>query len=101
MLDKPSGLLTARPPGVGQRADALFEMVKERVKAAARSASKRKVWIVHRLDKEVSGLIVFARSERAFTWLKEDFRSKRVRRFYTAVVEGTLGKPGETNSIQS
>ncbi len=101
MLDKPSGLLTARPPGVGERADALFEMVKERVKAAARSASKRKVWIVHRLDKEVSGLIVFARSERAFAWLKEDFRSKRVRRFYTAVVEGTLGKPGETNSIQS
>lgn len=35
------------------------------------------MWIIHRLDKEASGLLVFAASDRAFEQLKEEFRTKR------------------------
>jgi 23S rRNA-/tRNA-specific pseudouridylate synthase len=36
--------------------------------------------IIHRLDKEASGLLVFSKSRRAFAWLKDDFKHKRVHR---------------------
>jgi 23S rRNA-/tRNA-specific pseudouridylate synthase/SAM-dependent methyltransferase len=86
VVDKPSGLLTANMPG--ETRDALFDMVKEYAKAKNRRA---KAWIIHRLDKEASGLLVFAKTEKAYNWLKEDFRAKRVHRLYMAVVQGEVG----------
>ncbi len=44
--------------------------------------------IVHRLDKDTSGLLVVARSERAYRVLVEDLRERRVKRSYTALVWG-------------
>lgn len=57
--------------------------------------------IIHRLDKEASGLLVFSKSRRAFAWLKDDFKHKRVHRLYTAVVEGVMGKVGDAGTIQT
>lgn len=57
--------------------------------------------IIHRLDREASGLLVFSKSRRAFGWLKEDFKHKRVHRMYIAVVEGIMGQPGEAGTIQT
>jgi 23S rRNA-/tRNA-specific pseudouridylate synthase/SAM-dependent methyltransferase len=89
VVDKPPGVLTANMPGEDR--DAIFDQVKDHVKANRRGRAPAKVWIIHRLDKEASGLLVFAKTERAFHWLKEDFKAKRVKRLYTAVVEGTVG----------
>ena len=81
VVDKPSGILTASAPGINS--PSIFGLLKEREKtmtprARTRSAphAGRRVWIVHRLDKEASGLLVFARSDRAFASLKEAFRAK-------------------------
>jgi 23S rRNA-/tRNA-specific pseudouridylate synthase/ubiquinone/menaquinone biosynthesis C-methylase UbiE len=90
VLDKPSGLLTANMPG--ETREALFDMVKE---YARRKNRRAKAWIIHRLDKEASGLLVFAKTEKAYNWLKEDFKAKRVHRIYLAVVEGEVGADGE------
>jgi 23S rRNA-/tRNA-specific pseudouridylate synthase/SAM-dependent methyltransferase len=84
IVEKPSGLLTANQPG--ETRESLFDLVKEHVRGAR--GKPRRVWIVHRLDKEASGLLAFAKSERAYAWLKEELRHKRVHRLYTAVVEG-------------
>lgn len=105
VVDKPPGLLTANVPG--EQREALFELVKEHVRGA--SGRPRRVWIVHRLDKEASGLLVFAKNERAYFRLKDDLRMRRMHRLYTAVVEGTMGqaavagKPGSLpgGTIQS
>ena len=59
------------------------------------------VGVIHRLDKEASGLVVFSKSERGFIWLKDDFKSKRAKRNYMAVVEGTFGMPGQTGTLSS
>ncbi|MBL9031875.1 MAG: methyltransferase domain-containing protein [Phycisphaerae bacterium] len=88
VVDKPAGLLTSNMPG--EKRPALFDMVKFYVRDQKRQRGT-KAWIVHRLDKEASGLLVFAKSERAFRWLKEDFRSRRVHRLYLAVVQGEIG----------
>jgi 23S rRNA-/tRNA-specific pseudouridylate synthase/2-polyprenyl-3-methyl-5-hydroxy-6-metoxy-1,4-benzoquinol methylase len=57
--------------------------------------------IIHRLDKEASGLLVFSKSRRGFGWLKDDFKNKRVHRMYIAVVEGVMGTPGDAGTIQT
>lgn len=68
---------------------------------AADARRDQGVWIIHRLDKEASGLLVFAKNVPAFQWLKEDLRAKRVEREYLALAEGLVAAPGATGSIQS
>jgi 23S rRNA-/tRNA-specific pseudouridylate synthase/ubiquinone/menaquinone biosynthesis C-methylase UbiE len=99
VIDKPPGIVTAnlmpsRPEGTRAitSRESIFDMVKEHVRANRRKRGEGRVWIIHRLDKEASGLLVFAKTERAYQWLKDDFRAKRVHRLYIAVVEGTIGE---------
>lgn len=110
VVDKPTGLVTADPAAAAgaprgmQRSakpgQTLFDFIKSHVRERARRGMGR-VWVVHRLDKEASGLVVFAKSERAFTSLKEAFRIKQVHRLYMAVAEGILGEPGMAGTRQS
>ncbi|MCC6427642.1 MAG: methyltransferase domain-containing protein [Phycisphaerales bacterium] len=106
VIDKPTGLITAAMPGTPEhdnielRENSAFAVVKRYIKDKRRQRGTR-IWIIHRLDKEASGLIVFAASDRAFTQLKESFRSKRVHRLYMAVAEGEIRQeapslPGRT-----
>ncbi|MBI3541057.1 MAG: RluA family pseudouridine synthase [Deltaproteobacteria bacterium] len=50
---------------------------------------------VHRLDVETSGLVVFARNQKTYELLREQFSKNRVEKEYTALVEGVLQKPGK------
>jgi len=88
VAEKPAGLPTAMPPGVRPSPRTLFDLVKEHVKR--HGVGRPRVWVVHRLDSEVSGLVVFAKSPPAFEWLKEDLRSRRMQRGYLALVEGAF-----------
>lgn len=53
-----------------------------------------KVYVIHRLDKETSGIMVFAFTQRAFVALKEELKARHVKRIYRAVVEGCLSENG-------
>ena len=82
IVDKPAGMITAdKDP---QRDSALLH-VKKWLKAERPGA---RAWVVHRLDKDASGLLLFASTPTAYTTLKEDIRSHRVQREYVAVVYG-------------
>lgn len=95
---KPAGLLSARLGGE-TGGESVFDLVRRHV-AGGTSRSRhrgrgdrrgeRVAWIIHRLDRDVSGLMVFAKSLRAFTALKDDLRARRMVRRYAAVVEGNL-----------
>jgi RluA family pseudouridine synthase len=113
VVDKPSGLLTAIEPDSPPR-DNLFDFLKRYIRATRGWPKRRKpgeepqpramgqgCFIIHRLDKETSGLLVFATSPRAFEWLKNDFKAKRVHRLYTVLCDGKLGEPGSAGTIQS
>lgn len=63
----------------------LYSMVSEYVK---KQNKNNKIFIVHRLDKDTSGIIVFAKSRKIKEQLQEDWAS--VKREYIAVVEGKL-----------
>jgi RluA family pseudouridine synthase len=110
VVDKPAGIVTADPAHAagapkGMRRSAregetVFDAVKKHVREGIGKKRRRRddgaealgrVWIIHRLDKEASGLLVFAKTERAFATLKEAFKAKTAHRVYVAVCEGLLG----------
>lgn len=101
VIDKPSGMLTSVTTRSGpSTAKNAFDLVKVHVRRKRRGA---RAWIIHRLDKEASGLLVFAKNERAFTNLKEQFRTKDAHRIYFAVGEGVVQSSPEASNgtIQS
>jgi 23S rRNA pseudouridine1911/1915/1917 synthase len=49
--------------------------------------------IVHRLDKETSGLILIAKNDRAHRWLQDQFRLRKVSKTYVALVDGRPPTP--------
>lgn len=50
---------------------------------------------VHRLDRETSGLVVFARNEETYRYFRQEFSKNKVEREYVAIVEGVVEKKGK------
>jgi 23S rRNA pseudouridine1911/1915/1917 synthase len=95
VVEKPAGMLTIATEREKERT--VYARLREHVKAADPTA---KIFIVHRLDRRTSGLIVFAKSEKAKEKLQEAFAARRVERIYSAVVEGRLpDNEGELRSF--
>jgi 23S rRNA pseudouridine1911/1915/1917 synthase len=83
---KPAPLLTQGvPPGI----PTLEAMVKAYIKERYRKPGNVYLGIPHRLDRPVSGVVVFARNTKAAQRLAEQFRNRQVRKVYWAVVEPT------------
>jgi 23S rRNA pseudouridine1911/1915/1917 synthase len=83
---KPSGLLTH--PTEAKEKDSLLSRVS--TWAAKRGKGRPYISVVHRLDKETSGALVFARSRKGLVSLQAQLRAHTVDRRYLAVVEGNL-----------
>ncbi len=90
VVRKASGVLTV-PTEEGER-DTLVDRVRAYLRAHAasqgKSAQEDELGIVHRLDRETSGLLVFARSFAAKRALGEQFRDHSIIRAYVALVHG-------------
>lgn len=85
---KPAGLLTIASARERQRT--AYEAL--RAGLAARRPRER-LFVVHRLDRDASGLLVFAKSPEAKATLQADFAAHAVERGYVAQVEGRVGRP--------
>lgn len=88
IADKATGIATAHSPDVRRGQRTLMDMVLDYLHEQGRP--RPHVWVTHRLDAETSGLVMFAKSMRAFEWLKEDFKAQHVLRVYWALVEGVV-----------
>lgn len=60
---------------------------------------RRKVFLVHRLDRETSGLVIMAHNRRSAALLSEMFRSRKVEKTYEAWVLGDLGSTKSAGTI--
>jgi RluA family pseudouridine synthase len=87
LIEKPTGLLTVATPHEQEKTAYAYlrQYLKER-------NSKQKLFIVHRLDKFASGVLVFAKSEPVQAKLQALFSRHDIRRKYWAIVEGRLEK---------
>jgi 23S rRNA pseudouridine1911/1915/1917 synthase len=83
VIDKPAGLVVHPAPG-NWRGTLMNGLLHHRPD----SAKLPRAGIVHRLDKDTSGLMMVARSERAFERLTAELAARRVSRRYLAIVEG-------------
>lgn len=89
VVDKPAGLVTH--PGAGNWHGTLLNGLLYRYPELARVA---RAGIVHRLDKDTSGLMVVARTEVAQTNLVRQLQARSVGREYVALAHGVVGAPG-------
>jgi 23S rRNA pseudouridine1911/1915/1917 synthase len=83
VVEKPAGLLTMATPT--ERTRTLYAMLRETV-----NRKREKLFIVHRLDREASGLLVFAKTPEAKEKLQDQFKDHSAGRRYVALVEGRV-----------
>ncbi len=58
-----------------------------------------KLWVVHRIDRETTGIVAFARNEEAHKNLSKQFENREVHKLYKAIVSGRMeGDAGEIDS---
>lgn len=85
VVDKSAGSLTV--PTDNNDRNTLVERVSIYL---SHSRKKRDAWVVHRLDREVSGLLVFGKQEEVANALIQQFKHRKPERLYSAIVAGVL-----------
>ena len=88
VINKPAGMLSV-PLERKAAAPSAFDLVERYL----RPFGKRRPFIVHRIDQDTSGLVVFAKSAEAQARLKAQFRRREPERVYLAVVYGHPSPP--------
>jgi 23S rRNA pseudouridine1911/1915/1917 synthase len=86
VIDKPVGV--AAHPSVGWTGPTVLGALAGAGFRISTSGAAERAGIVHRLDAGTSGLMVVAKSEDAYTWLKSAFHDREVDKIYHAVVQG-------------
>ncbi len=97
VLNKPSGIAVHPAPGV-DGATLADELIVERPQLKGVGEDENRPGIVHRLDKDVSGVMVIAKTQEAYTFLKQQFLDRTLEKEYVALVHGKL--PKETDTIR-
>ena len=91
VVNKPSGLLTIATNK--EKDKTLYHIVREYLVSKDRNA---KVFIVHRLDKDTSGIVVLAKDEKTKNKLQENWNEYVTIREYIAIVHGKVNKEKDT-----
>ena len=94
IINKPSGMVTHPAPGNYENT-----LVNALIGKYSLSSDKLRPGIVHRLDKDTSGLMLVAKNDYAHAKLAEMIKEKEVKRTYLALVDGVI--PHETGTIDA
>lgn len=93
VLDKSAGMVVH--PSAGHESGTLVNALLARYPELGNSEEQRP-GIVHRLDKDTSGLMLVARNKRALWYLQDELRKRRAHKEYTLLCCGTLRPPSGT-----
>jgi len=91
VINKPAGMVVH--PAAGHETGTLVHAVLGYEGDLEGIGGQERPGVVHRLDKDTSGLIVLAKNERAHRWLSEQFKSRSVEKTYLALVDGAPPTP--------
>lgn len=97
VIEKPAGIIVNRSETVKEETiqdwvETKIKMVDEKIEK--KSDFLKRSGIVHRLDKETSGLLIIAKNENTFIELQRQFKERKVEKRYLALVHGEV-KPKE------
>jgi 23S rRNA pseudouridine1911/1915/1917 synthase len=91
VIDKNAGLLSVATDKQNEKT--AYNILSDYVKIQSRH---NKIFIVHRLDRDTSGLLMFAKSEEIQEIIQRNWQENKVERIYIAVVEGKFENPNGT-----
>ncbi len=91
VVDKPAGMVVH--PGAGNATGTLAAAALAHAPAIAGVGGPRRPGVVHRLDKDTSGVLVLAKTRAAYDALTVQLAARSVTRRYLAVVHGKVGLP--------
>ena len=88
VINKPSGLVVH--PGSGNKHNTLVNGLMMHNKSLSDIGGEERPGIVHRIDKDTSGLMLVAKTNKCHELLSDDFKNKRVKRTYLALLKGVF-----------
>ena len=94
VVNKPRGMVVH--PAVGNYTGTLVNALLYHCKDLSGINGELRPGIVHRIDKETSGLIIAAKNDKAHRGLVEQWQTREVKRYYKALLHGSMGEPGGT-----
>lgn len=86
VVDKPAGMVVH--PAAGHATGTLVQAALGHAPQMEGVGGEQRPGVVHRLDKDTSGLILMAKNDRAHHWLQDQFRLRKVQKVYLALVDG-------------
>ena len=95
---KPAGVLSQ---GDGSKSPDMLTILKAYIKEKYQKPGEVYLGLVHRLDRPVSGVMVFARTSKAASRLSEQIRTRKVEKLYRCVVSGILEGEGRLENYIS
>ena len=94
-------IVAVKPAGVLSQADGsdapdMLTLLKEYIKVKYEKPGNVFIGLLHRLDRPVSGVMVFAKTSKAASRISEQIREHKVTKRYRAITEGIFEKPSDT-----
>ncbi len=90
-VNKPAGMIVH--PGAGHTSGTLVNAALAHWPEMRTVGEPTRPGVVHRLDKDTSGVLVLARSAEAYTWLVRQFKSRKTEKIYRVLVDGQPPTP--------
>lgn len=97
VVNKPAGMVVH--PAAGHASGTLVNAVLGYDPEIEGIGGEERPGVVHRLDKDTSGLILLAKNERAHRWMQDQFRLRKVQKTYLALVDG--GPPTPSGRVEA
>ncbi len=91
IIDKPAGMTVH--PGAGFKGETLASALLYQFKNIHLVGEEHRPGIVHRLDKDTSGVILVALTQDMYEFLKDAFAERKIKKEYIALVKGRVEKP--------
>ncbi len=91
VINKPAGMVVH--PSAGHSNGTLVHAVMGHTSFLEGIGGKKRPGIVHRLDKDTSGIILVAKNDNSHQWLQRQFKLRNVEKFYLALVDGRPATP--------
>ncbi len=88
VIDKPAGMLVHGVPR--KKEQSVADWALERWPDIANVGEHGRPGIVHRLDRDVSGLMLLVKTHKAYDWFKQQFHDRQIVKVYTALVRGIM-----------
>ncbi|KKW29316.1 MAG: Pseudouridylate synthase RluA, partial [Candidatus Kaiserbacteria bacterium GW2011_GWC2_52_8b] len=92
VVDKPPGLAVSRE-GMGTREqETIADLLLGQYPELEQLGEQMRFGIIHRLDKDTSGLLLVAKTKEAFAFFQQQFKERKVRKQYLCLVQGVLNE---------